>query len=416
LIPFASIVSNGLSLQSMASVNTANSLSCSRVVIKLSVPWEKAVLAPPTSVKILNYLIHPMSLLKFSDKDMFNFQSLARQLFQLEAGALSRAGQHPQVPRLIDWFTVSGRQYLIQEYIPGTTLSEEFCLKGPFSEDKVRLVLQQVLGILIFLEDLEIVHRDIKPQNLMRHSLNQQIVLIDFGLAQLARRSGNSLGMENILYQGGTLGYGAPEQLVKGSTYASDLYSLAATCVYLMRGIKPRDLPVHPNTGRLLWDDPNLKLSEPLRQALNLMLSPVPAERLSASELQTMLFTAPVTNDLFYGFPKREEPSSPNYPVNPSSEKFIAFALKKSLQGVGPQDDSGLNLLQFELSKIGGTILSDFYREAVRVNKPKWENLPGISSELNTILRGLVLGEFSSMTEVQTEIQHYFRFHPIGKR
>jgi serine/threonine protein kinase len=345
------------------------------------------------------------------DRGCLRFQSLAQKLFKHEAGALSRAGQHPQVPRLLDWFELAGKQYLIQEYIPGITLAEEFRQHGHFNEDSIRQVLQQILGILSYLQDQKIVHRDIKPQNLMRHALNQQIMLIDFGVAQLPIQPGSSPVEETASYPGGTLGYSAPEHFVNGSTNASDLYSLGATCVFLLRGIKPRYLPVHLETGRLLWDDPKLNLSARLRKVLNLMLSLNPKERTSASQLQAML-CQPATRlpqrAWQLGNQRLQCPSFTSHPSRRSSEQTIALALQNQLQTI----DTSIEPLLSTLKKIGDKILTEFCNATGGFDGlNRWQNLPGISSELDSILRGLLLGEFSSVDEVQSEIDHYFQFH-----
>lgn len=152
----------------------------------------------------------------------------ARQLFEQEAERLDQL-VHPQIPRLLAYFQEASYLYLVQEVIEGETLQEELQKDGPFNEDKIKAVLEGLLPVLQFVHSHSVIHRDLKPDNIMRRR-NGELVLIDFGVAKFLEQSGFSQTATTI----GTPGYAAPEQISGRVTPASDLFGLGATCFQLM--------------------------------------------------------------------------------------------------------------------------------------------------------------------------------------
>ncbi|MDJ1182405.1 serine/threonine-protein kinase [Roseofilum casamattae] len=165
------------------------------------------------------------------------------ELFRREAVQLEPLGEHPQIPQLYAYFTEGDRQFLVQEYIEGMTLTEELCdreatHRGPFSENDIYQLLRDTLPILQFLHDRHIIHRDIKPDNIIRRREDGQLFLVDFGAAKCVELSpGNETG--TII---GSALYTAPEQLRGKATYNSDIYSLGVTCLHLLTQVSPYDL------------------------------------------------------------------------------------------------------------------------------------------------------------------------------
>ncbi|MEL6854096.1 MAG: protein kinase [Cyanobacteria bacterium J06607_13] len=152
----------------------------------------------------------------------------AKQLFEQEAERLDQL-VHPQIPRLLAYFQEGGYLYLVQEVIEGQTLQAELQREGPFDEGKVKAVLQGLLPVLQFVHSRSVIHRDIKPDNIMRRR-SGELVLIDFGVAKVLEQSGFSKSATTI----GTPGYAAPEQIQGKVTPASDLFALGATCFQLL--------------------------------------------------------------------------------------------------------------------------------------------------------------------------------------
>lgn len=173
----------------------------------------------------------------------------AIQLFQQEAERLNELGEHPQIPTLLAYFEHEQHLYLVQQFIEGQTLLQELAQYGLFDERRVREVLAGVLPVLKFIHDHQVIHRDITPSNIIRRFADNKLVLIDFGVAKLLSTETSGQPGTKI----GTEGYAPIEQLRGGKAYpASDLYSLAATCIYLMTQTKPDDL-YDPLEGRWLW-------------------------------------------------------------------------------------------------------------------------------------------------------------------
>ena len=165
-----------------------------------------------------------------------------RKQFEREARLLARL-HHPALPRVSDHFSEGDGQFLVMQYIPGDDLSEMMTRKrGPFPADQVLTWADQLLDALDYLhtQDPQIVHRDIKPQNLKLTSRGQ-IILLDFGLAK-----GQAGEISRITTSASIFGYTpnyAPLEQIQGlgTDSRSDLYALAATVYHLMTGIKPPD-------------------------------------------------------------------------------------------------------------------------------------------------------------------------------
>lgn len=203
----------------------------------------------------------------------------AIRLFDQEAIRLHELGEHPQIPALLAYFEQEQRLYLVQQFIEGLNLSQELQHQGRFSEQKIRDVLNDLLPVLRFVHECQVVHRDITPSNIVRRKLDNKLVLIDFGVAKLL--SDVTLAQPGTKI--GTEGYSPIEQLRSGKAYpASDLYSLGATCLYLMTRVKPEDL-YDPLQGRWLWRDYLAKkgshISQQLGQILDKLLKDLVSER-----------------------------------------------------------------------------------------------------------------------------------------
>lgn len=177
-------------------------------------------------------------------------------LFQREAVALDRLGQHSHIPALIASFAEGDHFYLVQEYIEGHDLSQEVGPGKTLREAQVRTLLHQVLTLLTFVHGQGMIHRDIKPSNLIRRLADGEICLIDFGVVrEISRYESNRWGQIRTLTVAGTTGYMAPEQQRGNPCFASDLYSLGMVAVVALTGADPQTLSTDPDTGRLVWVD-----------------------------------------------------------------------------------------------------------------------------------------------------------------
>ena len=186
-----------------------------------------------------------------------------RKQFEREARLLARL-HHPALPRVSDHFSENDGQFLVMQFIPGDDLSEMMNRKrGPFPADQVLTWADQLLDALDYLhtQDPQIVHRDIKPQNLKLTSRGQ-IILLDFGLAK-----GQAGEISRVTTSASIFGYTpnyAPLEQIQGlgTDPRSDLYSLGATLYHLMTGVKPPDALTRAAALVNGQPDPLLKASE----------------------------------------------------------------------------------------------------------------------------------------------------------
>jgi len=169
----------------------------------------------------------------------------AIELFKREAQQLKELGEeHPQIPQLYAYFEEEGKLYLIQQYIEGETLEDELKTQGIFNEEKIISLLKELLNILKFVHERGIIHRDIKPPNIMRRSQpasteQGSLVLIDLGIAKNINNSTSKSAIKSGTTVG-SFGYVPKEQIYQGKAYpASDLYSLGATGFHLLSGVHP---------------------------------------------------------------------------------------------------------------------------------------------------------------------------------
>ncbi len=181
---------------------------------------------------------------------------MARELFQREAKTLGKIGDYPQVPRLLDYFEHNQEFYLVQEYVNGSTLQQEVRTKGPFTEAEVKKFLGEILPVLQYIHNSQVIHRDIKPANIIRRVQDQKLVLIDFGAVkdevnQTMITDNSQTALTNFAI--GTAGFAPPEQMAMRPVFASDLYALGVTCIYLLTGRSPKDIEYDQGTGEMKW-------------------------------------------------------------------------------------------------------------------------------------------------------------------
>ncbi len=171
---------------------------------------------------------------------------LLQDRFAREAAILEELGEgNTQIPRLYAYFEEDGQFYLVQEWIEGETLTHRVQNSGKLSESSVREILVSLLRVLEFVHGQRIVHRDIKPDNIILKNSDGIPVLIDFGAVKEAmgtvmNSSGN--GTRSIVI--GTPGFMPSEQAAGRPVYSSDLYSLGLTAIFLLTEKWPQELQI----------------------------------------------------------------------------------------------------------------------------------------------------------------------------
>jgi CHASE2 domain-containing sensor protein/tRNA A-37 threonylcarbamoyl transferase component Bud32 len=183
-----------------------------------------------------------------------NFVNLARRLFNNEAEILSKLGHHPQIPHLLAYFEEQQEFYLVQEFIDGSTLAQEFeALIEPWSEAQVLDLFHQLLPVLSFIHSQYVIHRDLKPGNIIRDRQTGKLVLIDFGAVKELQPQ--LVEERDLTISIGTRGYTPPEQYAGKPNYSSDIYALGSIAIEALTNTHPRDLPVDDRTGNPIWRD-----------------------------------------------------------------------------------------------------------------------------------------------------------------
>ncbi|MGK7872562.1 MAG: GUN4 domain-containing protein [Xenococcaceae cyanobacterium] len=215
----------------------------------------------------------------------------AVELFNQEAVRLDDLGKHPQIPKFLGHFEQNGQLYLVQEFIEGQTLAQEIWKKGTDPEAQIWQILRDLLPVLQFIHEHQVIHRDIKPDNIIRHQSDSKLVLIDFGVARLFTNTA-MMGGATIV---GTPEYMAPEQTRGKVLPASDLYSLGVTCIRLLTGVPTLEMFDFVNE-QWRWRDylpPGIRVSSQLGKILERLVQPSLRQRYqSAAEVLKAIDTA----------------------------------------------------------------------------------------------------------------------------
>ena len=180
------------------------------------------------------------------------FLQIARRLFRTEAEILEKLGKHPQIPQLLAYFEEKKEFYLVQEYVPGNSVSDELPVDKRVPEGQVIELLKGVLEILSFIHEHSVIHRDVKPSNIMRRESDGQVVLIDFGAVKQIQPQERP-DHESFTVAIGTRGYAPPEQYAGHPSFSSDIYALGMIAIQALTGIPPYQLPLSPETGDVSW-------------------------------------------------------------------------------------------------------------------------------------------------------------------
>lgn len=197
---------------------------------------------------------------------------MAQRRFEREAKILAKLGSHSQIPMLLNYFVAEGEFYLVQEYIRGSTLARLVRRGGCFSEAKVKSFLGEMLPLLQYVHSQQVIHRDIKPQNIIRCEDDGRLVLIDFGaVKEQIAQAGDTTMKAPTTHFIGTVGFAPPEQFALRPVFGSDIYALGITCLYLLTGKAPLDFDSDRHTGELVWQN-SVSVSESFAQILSTML------------------------------------------------------------------------------------------------------------------------------------------------
>jgi serine/threonine protein kinase, bacterial len=173
-----------------------------------------------------------MLVLKEMNADMTRIPK-ARELFEREARIL-KGLSHPGVPQFYDFFVDEGKKYLAMAMIHGQDLEQRVYQRGPIILSQAIEWMIQTCEVLEYIhaQTPPIVHRDIKPANLMVRTLDNRIIVLDFGaVKEIGTPLGTCIGAPD---------YTAPEQNRGEPLTQSDLYAIGATLIFLLTGESPQ--------------------------------------------------------------------------------------------------------------------------------------------------------------------------------
>ena len=205
---------------------------------------------------------------------------------------------HPTIPDYIDSFTTDATTHpgqidqsaqgkkrkglvLVQNHHGGCTLAQKVAAGHTYSELEIKAIAKQLLQGLIYLHRKGLVHRDIKPESIVitEDGGTHQASWLNLGTVQYVQAQRNDALV-------GTYGYMPPEQVGGQATFASDLYSLGATLIYLATGRHLGDLPYRPNSGglRVRFACSSSRLSPRFQQWINWLVEPYVGDRPASAQ------------------------------------------------------------------------------------------------------------------------------------
>jgi len=279
---------------------------------------------------------HPPCAIKQFSPHRANDAQVSSGLFRREAQSL-QVLNHPQIPKFLAYFYIDEQQYLIQEFIPGETLEQELAARGVFWESQIRDILNQILPILQYLHARNLIHRDVKPANIIRRTSDKRLFLVDFGATKL--HTGTNLAKTGTSI--GTAEFVAPEQLRGKAVFASDLYSLGVTCIYLLTNTSPFNLVDGDNNW--VWRDwlGENTVSSQLAEVLDGLIAPGLSNRYTSASAALKDLNQPrkaknaygnylwfgsaiaASIALFYGFKTTQKSSKIEPPTSPQQSSKI---------------------------------------------------------------------------------------------
>lgn len=231
---------------------------------------------------------HQLALKALSLRRMTDWKKM--ELFEREAHILAQLN-HPAIPHYLDYFQIDTPEdrsfYIAQQLAPGKSLEALVESGWHPDEAEVRCLAIQLLEIMVHLQSLTppVIHRDIKPQNLILDSSLipllkegwRNLFLVDFGAVQDTYHHTVTGGSTVV----GTYGYMAPEQFRGQAVLSTDLYGLGTTLLFLLTRESPANLP---HRQLKINFRPYIRVSEEFADWLEMMLEPVIEYRFSCAQ------------------------------------------------------------------------------------------------------------------------------------
>ncbi|MFT5682988.1 MAG: serine/threonine protein kinase, partial [Myxococcota bacterium] len=250
-------------------------------------------------------------------------RALRRRLYA-EAKAMARL-DHPNILRLYDIGLDGDRDYVVMELAEGGTLGQLLGRKGPLPPYEALQFTLQILSALAVAHDHGIVHRDVKPENVLLNNTGTAL-LADFGIALLAEDSSRATRVGVTM---GSLAYMPPEQRIDARSVGAtaDVYSVGATLYNLLTDENPIDLFTATESSAR-WDGIPAPLLALLRKATDINIE----DRYSDAREMARAVLA-LLDDIGVDTPPlrvRQAEPIPSEPI-PSDETFLIPEKKLSI-------------------------------------------------------------------------------------
>jgi serine/threonine protein kinase len=198
---------------------------------------------------------------------------LARRRFDTTAQVLHQLGNnYDPIPRILAYFEQDRDFFLVEEFVDGHDLSKELTPGKRLGEKEVIQLLQEILDVLAYLHQHHVVHRNIKPENLIRRRKDKKIVPIAIGTVKtIANSNSNGHRQPSEMVSLDTPDYMPLEQRLGHPQLCSDVYAVGTIGIQALTGLQPHELQQDPKTSELAWRD-RVRVSNQLGDILTTMV------------------------------------------------------------------------------------------------------------------------------------------------
>lgn len=166
-------------------------------------------------------------------------KAIAKRKFNDEKEILQRLQDHQQIPNFVEYIEENQQFYIVQQYIDGETLRKKLDESQTLSMEESQKILIDLLNILDYIHKRNIIHRDIKPDNIIIDN-HGKLFLIDFGAVKT--QNPNSTRLQTPGTHIFSRGYAPIEQMRGYPEKNSDIYALGMTIIELITGLTPQSL------------------------------------------------------------------------------------------------------------------------------------------------------------------------------
>ena len=174
--------------------------------------------------------------------------------------------QNNKIENLTNFFEKNNNFYLVRKYIVGKSLKEEIVPGKNLTSEQVKNILKEILEILVFIHQQGVIHRNLKPANIIRRESDKKLVLIDFGSPQEA--------VSNIV---AASEYIPIEQAHRNPQFNSDIYTLGIIAIEALTGLRAKEITNNKNkkntdAERITWYPHSYKVNSKLAKVINKMV------------------------------------------------------------------------------------------------------------------------------------------------